>query len=478
MLCDDPRVTAFGLYLEGIKDPARFARGRGARARRGQADRRRQIRAHGRRGAHRAQPHRRARRRRPGVRVFLPPGGLARCDTLSTLVETLKVFHAGGPLAGKVLIMGASGGDMAMTADVARSLDLEFAPIPPSETAVLRELLTRRVTVANPFDIHTYLWFDPPALGRVFATVLHAGFDAVGFMLDCPPDGKSDTAAFDAVIDVFIDAARGAPTRAALIASLPETLGARIREHCLSGGVVPLQGQREALEALAWRAPSARPGRAPGSATAAAGRRRRRRRSHPHARRRRGQGGVGALRHCPIARGISGPAQAAGGRSGIAGISRGDQGDRRAPRAQDRGRRRRAQCAQTAADAQAAVARLAGLSDTLAGRTDDHRRRRGNPRRRHRRSAIRARCSWSAPAACSRNCWPTASRCCRPGPESIEAALASLKVAPLLAGFRGKPPGDVAGARRSRARGRALCRGPSAIACRNSTSTRSSCGPR
>jgi acyl-CoA synthetase (NDP forming) len=26
MLCDDPRVTAFGLYLEGIKDAARFAR--------------------------------------------------------------------------------------------------------------------------------------------------------------------------------------------------------------------------------------------------------------------------------------------------------------------------------------------------------------------------------------------------------------------------------------------------------------------
>src|SRR5208282_1491350 len=156
-------------------------------------------------------------------------------------------FHAGGPIAGgRVLIMGASGGDMAMSADVARSLDIEFAPIPPAETAVLRELLTARVTVANPFDFHTYLWFDPPALGRVFATVLHAGYDAVGFMLDCPPDGKSDTAAFDAVIDVFIDAARGAPTRAALVASLPETLGARTREHCLAGGVVPLQGQREA----------------------------------------------------------------------------------------------------------------------------------------------------------------------------------------------------------------------------------------
>ncbi len=58
--------------------------------------------------------------------------------------------------------------------------------------------------------------------------------------------------------------ARGAPTRAALIASLPETLDASVRERCLAGGVTPLQGQREALEALAlaggvgeaWRANS------------------------------------------------------------------------------------------------------------------------------------------------------------------------------------------------------------------------------
>jgi len=60
-------------------------------------------------------------------------------------------------------------------------------------------------------------------------------------------------------------AANGVPSRAALIASLPETISARIRERCLQGGVIPLQGLREALEALslaggvgaAWRGESA-----------------------------------------------------------------------------------------------------------------------------------------------------------------------------------------------------------------------------
>jgi acetyl-CoA synthetase len=70
-------------------------------------------------------------------------------------------------------------------------------------------------------------------------------------MLDFPPEGKADTSSFDAAIDAYIRASRGAPSRVALISSLPEALSARVRKHCLEGGIVPLQGQREALEALA-----------------------------------------------------------------------------------------------------------------------------------------------------------------------------------------------------------------------------------
>ena len=252
ILCDDPRVTAFGLYLEGIKDAERFARAVDKARLAGKPV---AVVKSGRTAAavRTAHSHTGALAGADSVfEAFCRQAGIARCDTLAALCETLKVFHTGGALGGrKVLVMGASGGDMAMTADVSRSLDLEFPPIPEERAAALRELLTDRVTIANPFDIHTYLWFDPPALGRVFSTVLHSGYDAVGFMLDCPPESKADTASFDAVIDVFIDAARGAPARAALIASLPETISARIRRRCMDGGVIPLQGQREALEALA-----------------------------------------------------------------------------------------------------------------------------------------------------------------------------------------------------------------------------------
>ena len=252
VLCDDPRVTAFGLYLEGIKDAERFAQAADKARRAGKPI---AVIKTGRTAAaaRTAHSHTGALAGADSVfDAFCRQAGLARCDTLGGLCETLKLFHAGGALSGrKVLIMGASGGDMAMTADVARTLDLDFAPIPQEHAVTLQELLTERVTVANPLDIHTYLWFDPPALERVFRTAMRAGYDAVGFMLDFPPDDKADASSFDAAVEAYIRASKGAPSRVALISSLPETLSARVRKYCLEGGIVPLQGQREALEAIA-----------------------------------------------------------------------------------------------------------------------------------------------------------------------------------------------------------------------------------
>jgi acetyl-CoA synthetase len=266
-LCEDSRVTAFGLYLEGIKDARAFARA---------ADKARSVGKpiavvkSGRTAAaaRTAHSHTGALVGEDSVfDAFCRQAGLARCDTLASLSETLKLLHSGGALPGKkVLVMGTSGGDMAMTADVSRTLDLDFAAIPPGDARTLQALLTERVTVANPLDLHTYLWLDPPAMGRVFAAALHARYDAVGFMLDCPPEDQADTSSFDAVIEEFIAAAQpaspsassagpaAAPSRAMLIASLPESISARIRARCFDGGVVPLQGQREALEALAFAA--------------------------------------------------------------------------------------------------------------------------------------------------------------------------------------------------------------------------------
>jgi acetate---CoA ligase (ADP-forming) len=249
-LCADERVTAIGLYLEGLSDAARFAQ---AAARARLAGKPIALIKTGRTAASSE-----AVRTHTGALAgadaafdaFCAQAGLARCESLASLCETLKIFHSGGPLAGRrILAMGASGGDTAMAADAARHLALEFPPFSPAVAAELRLILSERVHISNPFDFHTHVWFDYPRQRAMFSSALRAGFDLVAFLLDCPPAGADD-AAYVRVIDEFAAALPGTLTRAAVLSSLPESLGSAIREKCLAAGVVPLQGQREALEAM------------------------------------------------------------------------------------------------------------------------------------------------------------------------------------------------------------------------------------
>ena len=246
----DERVTAIGLYLEGIRDVARFVQ---AVARARDAGKPIALVKAGRTAASTE-----AARSHTGslagadtaFDAFCLQAGVARCESLATLCETLKVFHCGGPLAGRrILAMGASGGDTAMAADAARHLGLEFPAFPPVAAAALQQILTERVRISNPFDFHSHAWFDYPRQREMFTVALRAGYDAVGFLLDCPPAGADDST-YVRVIEQFAAAVPGTATRAALVSSLPESLGSAIREQCLAAGIVPLQGQREALEAL------------------------------------------------------------------------------------------------------------------------------------------------------------------------------------------------------------------------------------
>ena len=251
MLVTDERVSAFGVYVEGIKDAPRLLRAAAlARA----AGKPIALIKSGRTAAaaRTALSHTGALAGADAIfDAFCRQAGIARCETLGSLCETLKLLHCGGPLAGRrVLVMGASGGDMAMSADLAQPLGLSFPPPSADASARLHQILGDRVTIANPFDFHTYVWFDWPAMRALFSTALRSGYDAVGFVLDSPPEATAGAAAFVAAIEQFIAAAAGAPSRAVLISSLPETISATMRRRCLQSGVVPLQGQREALEAL------------------------------------------------------------------------------------------------------------------------------------------------------------------------------------------------------------------------------------
>ena len=117
----------------------------------------------------------------------------------------------------------------------------------------LREILTDKVHVANPFDFHTHTWFDLPEHRAMFDVVLRSGYDAVGFMLDCPPP-PGDATAYVNVVEEFAAAlpGRAQPRGADLLAA-----GVHGRRHA---GAVP--GRRHRPTAGAARSPGgARPRR-------------------------------------------------------------------------------------------------------------------------------------------------------------------------------------------------------------------------
>ena len=177
--------------------------------------------------------------------------GVARCNTLSELCETLKIFHTVGSLKGnKIAIMGPSGGDMAMLGDISEGLAINYSPIPKKIIKNLKQVNHKGVIISNPFDLQTYNWNDPESLKKTFDLIFKANFNLVGLMLDFPNINECDIAEWEAIVDKFLLSAKEKKTFAVIIASLPETLPKHIRNKCLKSGVAPLQGLKESLHAI------------------------------------------------------------------------------------------------------------------------------------------------------------------------------------------------------------------------------------
>lgn len=251
---DDSRITAIGAYLESLPDPARLrdavlrARARGipvvlCKAGRSESARRTVYTHTGAIGG----PER-------YTDALLERLGVPRCETLAEFIETLKCLHTGGCLSGpNILVCGASGGDMALAADQLDGLALRMPTLPESTRERLAGILGRQVTLANPLDFQTGIWHDAAALRAMFDALFDTAMDGVVFVLDHPQGDGLDASSFATPLRCFLDAARHRQRRdsvAATLSAMPESLPAALRDECLACGVVPLQGMHEGLRAI------------------------------------------------------------------------------------------------------------------------------------------------------------------------------------------------------------------------------------
>lgn len=248
-MLDDGRVTAIGLHIEGIDDPAAFARA--ALRARAQGIAIVALKT-GRTAAGAALTisHTASLAGDDAVvDVFLARVGVARVGTISALLETLRLLHFGGVLAGRDIVsLSCSGGEAALIADAAAGRRVVFRPF--ADISAIAATLPDLVTVSNPFDYHTFHWGNEAALAATFTAVMQAGFDLTCLILDFPRADRCDDTGFAASATALMAAARATGGRAAVIATLPESMPEGWAERLAATGITPLCGIGDALAAI------------------------------------------------------------------------------------------------------------------------------------------------------------------------------------------------------------------------------------
>ena len=200
--------------------------------------------------------------------AFLKRLGIARVNSIPSLLETLKLLHGFGPLPGPTLSsMSCSGGEASVMADTAEGRTVRFPALTEAHHARVKATLGSFVAVANPLDYHTFIWNDEPAMTATFTAMVSGGFDLNLLVLDFPRNDRCSDADWWPTVRAFEAAVKTNGARGAVVASMLENLPEKHAEELFRRGVVPLHGIVEAFDAAeaaafigkAWSQPSASP---------------------------------------------------------------------------------------------------------------------------------------------------------------------------------------------------------------------------
>lgn len=250
-LLEDPRVTAIGLHIEGLDDINAFSKAAIRALEKGvpivalKAGRSEQ-------GARITMSHTGSLAGSDRLySALFDRVGIARCDTVSQFLETLKFVSIVGQVPGATMAsMSCSGGDASIVADNAERLGVETPSFSEESTRKLKDLLGPNVSVANPIDYHLYIWGKKDELTQCFTGVLENGFACTLLVLDYPADNNQLDEACQTAEAALLDSVKATGNRAVIVASLPETMPERVRERLKANGIAPMQGIEDCVFAF------------------------------------------------------------------------------------------------------------------------------------------------------------------------------------------------------------------------------------
>ncbi len=203
-----------------------------------------------------------------GTRAFLSRLGFARVTGIPELLETLKLLHVHGAIHGTRLgVLCCSGGEASVVADRVEETELTLPNFAPDHAATVAATVHPLVTVANPLDYHTFDWGNESALAATFYAFARGPFDIAAVVLDYPRGDRCRGDDWQVTQQAFERAVAASGTRGAIVATLPENLPEDTAAGLINRGIAPLSGVREALSAIecacavgaAWLAPFPEP---------------------------------------------------------------------------------------------------------------------------------------------------------------------------------------------------------------------------
>lgn len=250
-LLQDPRVTVLALHIEGIGDITAFewlvhtARelgkpmvvlkaGKSARAQAAAVSHTASLAGSD-----------------AGARALLRRLGVAQVDSLPALLETAKLLHYAGPLPGASLAsLSCSGGEASLMADSAEGREVQFPDLTQAQRDRLRETLGPMVALANPLDYHTFIWNDAERMAQVFGIMQEGAADLTCVIIDFPRTDRCDPAAWDCVFEAGAAAVTKTGRPLVLVSTLPELLPEAMAARATAGGMIPMQGLDDFLTAM------------------------------------------------------------------------------------------------------------------------------------------------------------------------------------------------------------------------------------
>ena len=146
--------------------------------------------------------------------------------------------------------MSCSGGEASLMADAIGDRPLHYPPLSDKQQQDLRAALGPMVALANPLDYHTYIWNDRDALTATFTAMLQTPATMTFLVIDFPRTDICDDDSWWVALHALVAARDATGASVAVLATLPENLPESVSDFLMERAVPSFGGVDEALDAV------------------------------------------------------------------------------------------------------------------------------------------------------------------------------------------------------------------------------------